>query len=135
MLANAETKWAVFKAADALLSAIADGRHADTLACFTDDPDVALFGADAGEVVKGPDALRAFFADLYARPYRLLFTLDDRLVSSAGPVAWLTGAGAYSLSTGEGEPVPFRLTGVLERRRDQWLWQLFSASEPGEGRG
>lgn len=130
MLANAETKWAVFRATDTLISAIGNGLHAETLACFTDDSDVSLFGADRGEAVRGPEALRAFFAGLYAEPYRLLFTLETRQVSAAGPVAWVTGEGTYALSTGEGGTIPFRLAGVLERRRDQWLWQMFSASEP-----
>lgn len=130
MLANAETRWAVFKAVDTLIECIGNGRLAETLACFTDDPDVALIGADAGEVVVGPEALRAFFAELYAKPDRLMFMLSERQVSAAGPVAWFTGSGTYNLSTGT-EPVAFRLTGVLERRRDIWLWQLFSASEPG----
>ena len=64
MLANAEVKWAVLTAVDGLLGHIANGRHHESLACFTDDPDVALIGSEVGEVVVGPDALRAFFADL-----------------------------------------------------------------------
>ena len=129
MLANAETRWAVYKAVDELLDHIANGRHAESLACFTDDPDIALLGSEAGEVVVGPAALRAFFADLYARPDRIVFTLPERTVSAAGNVAWFTGDGTYSLSTGGG-PSIYRLAGVLERRRDRWLWQLFSGSEP-----
>ena len=129
MIANAEVKWAVLKAVDGLLDHIANGRHHESLACFTDDPDVALIGSEVGEVVIGPEALRAFFADLYARPYRVIFTLPERQVSAAGTVAWFTGEGTFRLST-DGEAMPYRLTGVLERRRDRWLWQLFIGSEP-----
>ena len=53
----------------------------------------------------------------------------DRRVSAAGNVAWIMGEGTYTLSTG-GEAFPYRLTGILERRRDRWLWQVFSGSEP-----
>ena len=88
-----------------------------------------LIGSEPGELAVGPKALRTFFADLYAKPYRVLFSLPERRVSAAGNVAWITGEGTYVLSTG-GEPAPYRLTGVLERRRDRWLWQLFSGSEP-----
>ncbi len=129
MLANAEVKWAVYKAVDTLLEHIANGRLAESLACFTGDPDIALIGSEIGEVVVGPAALRAFLADLYARPYRVMFTLPERIVSAAGNVAWFTGEGTYSLSTG-GDPSVYRLAGVLERRRERWLWQLFSGSEP-----
>lgn len=129
MLANAEVKWAVYNAVDALLDNIANGRFAESLACFTDDPDIALLGSEVGEVVVGPAALRAFFADLYARPYRIMFRLPERTVSAAGNVAWFTGDGTYRLSTG-GDPSVYRLAGVLERRRERWLWQLFTGSEP-----
>jgi len=129
MIANAEVKWSVLQAVDGLLDHIGNGRHRESLACFTDDPDVALIGSEVGEVVVGPEALRAFFADLYTRPYRVLFTLPDRQISVAGNVAWFTGEGTFRLSTG-GDATPYRLTGVLERRRDRWLWQLFSGSEP-----
>jgi hypothetical protein len=129
MLANAEVKWAVLKAVDGLLDHIGNGRQQESVACFTDDPGVALIGSEVGEAFIGPEALRAFFADLYARPFRVLFTLPNRQVSASGNIAWFTGEGDFRLSNG-GEAAPYRLTGVLERRREQWLWQLFSGSEP-----
>jgi ketosteroid isomerase-like protein len=129
VLAKAEARWAVFKAVDALLDHIANGRKRESMACFSEDADAALVGSEVGEEAVGPEQLAAFFDELYARPYRVLFTLPERRVSLAGNVAWFTATGTYRLSTG-GEPVPCRLTGVLERRRDQWLWQLFSGSEP-----
>ncbi len=129
MRAKAEAKWGVLKAVDALLDHIANGRHRELIEAFSGDEDVMLIGPEPGEVAIGPEALRAFFADLYARPDRLLFSLPERRVSTMGTVAWLTGEGTYRLSTG-GEEKPFRLTAVLERRRGVWFWQLFSASEP-----
>ena len=129
MHALAEAKWGVLTAVDALFDHIANGRHRETVGCFTDDPDVMLIGSEAGERAIGPEALSAFFAALYAEPYRVLFTLPERRVSAMGNVAWVTGEGTYRLSTG-GEERPYRLTAVLERRRDRWLWQLFSGSEP-----
>ncbi len=129
MLAMAETKWAVFQAVDALLDHIANGRHRESLACFTGDPDAALLGSEADEAAVGPEALRAFFANLYAQPYRVLFTLPERRISAAGNVVWFSGEGTYRLTTSE-EEKPYRLIGVLERRDGRWLWQLFSGSEP-----
>lgn len=129
MLANAEVKWAILKAVDALLDHIANGRLQESVDAFTRDPDVALIGSELEEVAIGPEALRDFFTTLYAYPHRILFTLPDRKVSAFGHVAWFTGDGTYRLSTG-GDEKPYRLTGVLEWRRDRWLWQLFSGSEP-----
>jgi ketosteroid isomerase-like protein len=129
VLANAEAKWAVLRAIEELLDHIGNGRLPETIAAFTMDDDVAMYGSETGEAAVGPDQLRQFFADIYARPYRVLFTLGKCSISVAGHVAWFTGDGSYRLSTGD-EPHPYRLTGVLERRRDRWLWQLFSGSEP-----
>ncbi len=129
MRANAEAKWGVLKAVDALLDAIANGRFQESVDAFTGDEDAMLTGSEPGEIAIGPQALRAFFAGLYARPYRVIFTLPERRVSAMGNVAWLTGEGTYRMSTG-GEEMPYRLTAVLERRQGRWLWQLFSGSEP-----
>ncbi len=129
MRAKAEAKWGVLKAVDALLEAIANGRFQESLDAFTGDEDAMLIGSEPGEIAIGPEALRAFFAVLYAKPYRVMFTLPERRVSAMGNVAWLTGEGTYRVSTG-GEELPYRLTAVLERRQGVWLWQLFSGSEP-----
>ena len=128
MRANAETTWSVLAAVDALFDHIANGKHRESIESFTGDADVMLIGSEPGEIAIGPEALRTFFADLYARPYRVLFSMPERRVSAAGNVAWITGEGTYVLSTG-GEPAPYRLTGILERRRERWLWQVFSGSE------
>jgi ketosteroid isomerase-like protein len=129
LLANAEAKWAVLRVIEELLDNIGNGRHRETIAAFTADDDVAFYGSEVGEVAIGPEQLRKFFAEIYARPYRVLFTLGKCSISVAGHVAWFTADGTYRLSTSD-ELHPYRLTGVLERRRDQWLWQLFSGSEP-----
>jgi ketosteroid isomerase-like protein len=129
VLANAEVKWAVFKAVDTLLDHIANGRLRETMACFGDDADVALLGSEARDHAIGRDAIREHLAEIYARPYRIIFTFPDRRVSAHGNVAWFTGEGSYRVSTGD-DAVPYRLTGVFERRREQWLLQLFSGSEP-----
>jgi hypothetical protein len=116
MHANAETRWAILSAVDTLLDHIANGRHRETLACFTGDPDCTLLGSEEGEQAIGPEALRLFFANLYARPYRVLLALPERRISALGSVAWIAGEGTYRLSEGDDGPHPYRLTGVLERR-------------------
>jgi hypothetical protein len=128
MLANAETKWAVLNAFNALLDHIANGRLNETMACFSADPDAALFGSDVGEVAPGPEAIRAHFAMLYAQPFRVLFDLQPGKVSTQSNMAWLTADGTYRLST-EDERHAYRLTALMARKGDRWLWQLFAGSE------
>lgn len=128
MLANAETKWGVLKTLTTLVEAIANGRLNETMACFSDDADVALFGSEATDTGIGAPAIRQHMAELYARPYRILFDLTPGKVSAHGHVAWLTAEGTYRLSTDDASH-PYRLTVVFERRREQWLVQLFSGAE------
>lgn len=129
MQANAEVKWAIFRAVDTLFDHIANGRLTPSIECFSDDPDVTMTGSEIDEVAIGRDALRDLFFDLYAQPYRIIFTMSERRVSAHGHVAWLTGEGTYRLSTEDAEHA-YRLTGIFERRRDRWLWQVFAGSEP-----
>lgn len=129
MLANAEAKWAVLQAFNALIDHIANGRPRETMACFSEDADVALFGSELIDTSLGVDAIREHLSEIYARPYRVLFDLQPSKVSAYGKVAWVTAEGTLRLST-EDERRPYRLTAVMERRGGRWLWQLFSGSEP-----
>jgi hypothetical protein len=129
MLANAETKWAVLKSFNALIEHIANGRLNETMACFTEDADVALFGSEVSDTSFGVAAIREHMAEIYARPYRVLFDLQPGKVSAHGNVAWLTADGTFRLSTDD-QRQPYRLTAIFERRADRWLWQVFSGSEP-----
>jgi ketosteroid isomerase-like protein len=129
VLANAETKWGVLKVLNALIDHIANGRLNETMGCFSDDADVALFGSERSDSSLGPLAIRQHMAVVFAQPYRVLFDLEPGKVCAHGHVAWLTAEGTYRLST-EDVSRAYRLTAVFERRRDQWLVQLFSGSEP-----
>jgi len=129
MLANAEIKWAVLAEFRILVEHIANGRLNETMACFADDADIALYGSEPGDVAVGHDAIRAHMVAIFARPYRVLFDLEPGKVSAHGNVAWLTAQGTVRRSTDD-ERHPYRVTAVLERRRGKWLWQLFSGSEP-----
>jgi hypothetical protein len=129
VLASAETKWAVLAAFNALVEHMANGRLNETMACFSDDADVALFGSEMADTAIGPEAIRAHFATLYAQPFRVLFELQPGKVSSQSNMAWLTADGTYRLSTDD-QRMPYRLTVLMVRRADRWLWQLFAGSEP-----
>jgi hypothetical protein len=129
MLANAETKWAVLSAFNALIGHIANGRVSETAAAFTDDADVALFGSEVSDRAIGASDIRTHFVAIYARPYRVLFDMTPGKVSAHGNVAWMTADGVFRLSTGD-EQRRYRLTLVFERRQGRWLIQLFCGSEP-----
>ena len=50
---------------------------------------------------------------------------------SHGDVAWLFASGEVVVTDhGADTRVPYRLTGVLERRNGAWKWRQFHGSEP-----
>jgi ketosteroid isomerase-like protein len=128
MRADPETEREVFAAVDAFFDHIAHSRADAALASFAPDADIALYGSEASEVVIGPDALRAFLAKLLNGPVGPRFKFLQRSASVSGRVAWFTAEAEVAI--GAEVLAPYRLTGVLEKRRGRWLWMLFNGSEP-----
>ena len=98
---------------------------------FADEADVRLVGSEVSEVATGPAAVEALVRRLFGLPAQIRWEWQRRDVSVAGDVAWLFAQGEAVLS-GEGteQRVPYRMTGVLERRGDTWRWRHFHGSEP-----
>ncbi len=98
---------------------------------FVSDPDVTLIGSEAGEIAVGPAELRAFFKRIFARAGTFQFEWRTCRVSAQGDVAWFFAEVLAHYSEPEGAAnVPYRTTGVLERRGDRWLLSHYHGSEP-----
>jgi uncharacterized protein (TIGR02246 family) len=95
--------------------------------------DPALFaGSSASEKAVGRDAIAALFKALFAQPIRIAFAWDQVRIDQAGDIAWLFAEGFAVVTPDQGEVQrsPYRLSGVLERRRGDWLWRQWAGSEP-----
>jgi ketosteroid isomerase-like protein len=101
------------------------------LGLFVADADVTLIGSEAGEIAVGPAELRAFFQRIFARAGTFQFEWHSCRVSAHGDVAWFFADVLARYSAPEGVAnVPYRTTGVLERRGDRWLLVHYHGSEP-----
>jgi hypothetical protein len=98
---------------------------------FAEEADVRLVGSEAGEVATGPTEVEALVRRFFGLPVQIRWEWRSRDVSFVGDVAWLFAQGEAVLS-GEGteQRVPYRMTGVLERRGHTWRWRHFHGSEP-----
>ena len=98
---------------------------------FAQEADVRLVGSEVSEVATGPADVEALVRRLFGLPVQIRWEWRSRDVSFIGDVAWLFAQGEAVLS-GEGteQRVPYRMTGVLERRGDTWRWRHFHGSEP-----
>jgi hypothetical protein len=106
-------------------------RDTALLSEFTEVADVRLVGSEVSEVATGPTEVEALVRRLFELPVQIRWEWRSRDVSFIGDVAWLFAQGEAVLS-GEGaeQRVPYRMTGVLERRGDTWQWRHFHGSEP-----
>lgn len=104
------------------------------LAEFAPGDAVLLIGSEAGEVAAGRRELEAFFTRIFARDETFSWEWDRIEVSHAGDLAWFFADGRTILSTTLGRrSSPYRVTGVIERHGEHWLWRQYHGSEPVTG--
>lgn len=97
---------------------------------FADDPDVVVIGSEARELEIGRDQIAQMITSLTSGP-AVRFEWTQTRSSSRGDVAWLFATGNVVITDkGTSTRVPYRLTGVLERRNGAWKWRQFHGSEP-----
>ena len=98
---------------------------------FAPDADALFVGSEADEVASGPDQIAEFFRALLAQPVTIVFEWRETRASVAGEQAWLFAAGDAAVRTEDSQRrMPYRLTGVFQRRGGKWLWKHFHGSEP-----
>lgn len=131
MRADTTTEKEVNAAIDRMLAAYA-GRDLDALlATCVPDADLSMIGTGADERRVGQDELRLQATRDWEQSEASSFTLDWRLISAAGSVAWATATGsAHVRVAGQDMDAPIRMTCVLERRERGWLIAHLHASVP-----
>jgi uncharacterized protein (TIGR02246 family) len=128
MQADAATRSEVLFVLGEFRAAVAQKRLEGVLTLFAPDADTVLMGSSVGEIARGPMEIRPFLESLFAQPDTLSWEWDDVSVSACGDVAWLWTEAALVVNGRSDRP--YRISGVLERRGDRWLWSLFHGSEP-----
>ncbi len=106
-------------------------RNLQVLAEFAPGDDILLIGSDAGEVARGNREVAAFFGRIFTRDSTFSWEWDRIDISYTENTAWFFADGRVVIST-ENEPrkSPYRITGVLERQGERWLWRQYHGSEP-----
>ncbi|MFN2197882.1 MAG: nuclear transport factor 2 family protein [Anaerolineales bacterium] len=109
-------------------------KNPQVVAEFASGNDVLLVGSESGEIAKGRQELEAFFARIFARETSFSWEWDRLEAAQAGDLAWFFAEGRVILTTSAVQRMtPYRISGVLKRRGDRWLWQLYHGSEPVSG--
>lgn len=104
----------------------------DTLMTFFDDSgNVILAGSDHGEIYRGKKDIRAWLATLLAHR-RFSWDLSHPDIDQNGDTAWVFVDGTMTVTDdgGTASSTPYRFSGVLVKRGNDWKWRLFDGSIP-----
>ena len=96
--------------------------------------DFVFIGSGDGEEAVGKAAVPAMFEALSPHLDRLQFSLvwDSIEIDVIGDLAVVLASGKATLVTANRDGrFRYRLTGLLVRHGDRWLWRLHHGSEPG----
>ncbi len=106
-------------------------KNPQVLAEFAPSEGVILIGSESGVIARGSQELNSFFTQIFTGDSTFSWEWDRIDVSYAGNLAWIFAEGRIVLTTAkEQQKSPFRMSGVLERQGERWLWRQFHGSEP-----
>jgi uncharacterized protein (TIGR02246 family) len=130
MKATADTESALAEIHAAFCSAFERRDVEGVMRLLAPDADTTVVTSEDA-LLKGSEEIRAFVDRYVAGPTTYSWVWDRRQVSSAGQIGWLLAEGTETAaSPGRREVNPYRMTMVLERRRDQWLLLQVHGSSP-----
>ena len=83
---------------------------------------------------QGRPELEAFFTRVFAREVAFSWEWERLEADQAGDIAWFFAEGQVVLTSAqEQRKAPYRVSGVLERQDERWLWRQYHGSEPVTG--
>ncbi|MFA5354995.1 MAG: nuclear transport factor 2 family protein [Thermodesulfovibrionales bacterium] len=104
------------------------------LSCFAPDPDVMIIGTGPDEKRVGPGEIRAQVERDWQQSESVRLEFGRTSISASGSIAWVAADLTFHAQA-EGKRIVMtgRLTAVLEKRGDRWLWMLSHFSVPAGG--
>ena len=106
-------------------------RDPQVMAEFAPVDEIILVGSETGEVANGRHEIQVFFERVFAREGIFSWEWDRVEAWGEGDLAWFFAEGwAIYATTKEQRKMPYRVSGVLERYGERWLWRQYHGSEP-----
>jgi ketosteroid isomerase-like protein len=115
-----------------LSAAFAARDLAAALQCFVPGDDVGYAGSELAERADGRDALTALLAGVFQRDEAYAWTPVTTTVHEYGDGAYVfaEAEGVARGDAGDEETFPYRVSGMVERVGDRWLWRHCQGGEP-----
>ena len=134
MKADEQTESAVMAVLNTALDAHAARDMDCIVALFAPDRDVLVIASGPDERNVGLTEIKAMYEREWSHGEAISFELGWHSVSSAGSVAWVASdIIVHTEVEGQEMHLPARLTAVLERRGDEWLFVQLHGSLPAAG--
>lgn len=115
-----------------LWNATAKNSNVDqAISLFDDSENILLVGSDSGEVFKGKNQIKEWLTQLF--DYASFSWEMDRIdIDYSGNTAWVFVDGKMVVETKAGKirKPPYRFTGILVKKGNEWKWRLFNGSNP-----
>ena len=100
---------------------------------FLDDPDVVAIGTGTDEWIHGCDELREGFRRDFGQADNIQVKFEKITIQSANNVAWLSALMTmYATVSGKEVLLSGRLSMVIERKQDKWLFTQLHFSLPAD---
>ena len=101
------------------------------LALFDDSENIMLIGSDKGEINKGKTQAKEWLTQIFGFA-NFSWEMDSINIDSNGKSAWVFVEGTMIVEFKQGgtKRTPYRFTGILVKKKDEWKWRLFNGSIP-----
>lgn len=101
------------------------------MSMFDDSDNIMVIGSANGEINKGKDEIRKWISQLYGFA-GFSWEMNRVDIDSNGKTAWVFVDGSMILNFKKGDTrkAPYRFTGIMVKKNNQWKWRLFDGSVP-----
>jgi ketosteroid isomerase-like protein len=101
------------------------------MAQFDDTPEIMLIGSDSGEIFKGKAQIKKWLKSLFGFA-SFSWEMDRIDIDHFENTAWVFMEGYMVVTNEKGSAgrAPYRFTGILVKKDNEWKWRLFNGSVP-----
>ena len=102
-----------------------------SMSLFDDSENILLVGSDSGEVFKGKEQIRGWLSQLYSVA-GFSWEMDRIDIDYNENTAWVfvEGRMVVEFKNGKMKKPPYRFTGIMVKKGNEWKWRLFNGSNP-----
>ena len=101
------------------------------MSLFDDSENIMFIGSDSAEIWKGKDQIRGHFNSIFPKE-SVSLEMNRIDIDYNDQTAWVLVDGSIHISSDSKEifKAPYRFTGILIKKKQEWKWRLFDGSSP-----